>query len=107
MSPHTKKLSVIYERRLRFRQFVQSGNRKTVSEALAFAKNINFSLAEHDIAHLILNGNWKVETFVPTEDDRADRKTNREKVHGTIGDDITKHYSNSEIEIIEPWSRPA
>jgi len=107
MSPRTEKYSSIHERRLNFRRFVQSGKRKTVAEAVAFAGSLNYSLVGHDIAHLIFLGNWKVGTFAPTENDREERKTNREKVHARIGDEITKHYSDCEIEIIEVWNPPA
>jgi hypothetical protein len=108
MSPRTKEFSEIHQRRLEFRQFVQGGG-KSVGEALAFAGKTGFPMPGHYIAHAIFIGKWKVGTFSPTENDREERKNKakREKVHARIGTEITKHYSESEIEVIEPWSPPS
>ena len=105
MSPRTKEFSEIHQRRLEFRQFVQSGG-KSVAEALAFARKIGFPMPGHYIAHAILIGRWKVATFTPTENNREERKTKREEVHARIGAEIATHYSDCEIEIIDAWSPP-
>lgn len=102
MSEHTRSFSEFHQRRLEFRQFVESQG-KSVADAITFARAIKFPMPEYYIAHAIFINKWKVGTFSPTENDREERRMNREKIHAKVGNEIAIHYSDCEIEIIEPW----
>src|SRR3954467_2354007 len=105
MSQQTKKHSDIHQRRMEFRDFVQNG-KKSVADALAFARQIRFPMPEYYIAHAIFIRKWEVEKFSPTENGREQRKSKREQVHARTGAEIIKNYSESEIQIIDPWISP-